>query len=102
MAVARTLLHKGVRDRDLYRFDTYAGLPEPGDKDVSQKGKIARETWASQDGTKAGSQWCRAGLEEARRAMEGVGYPPERTHYVVGKVEDTVPAPFSRRRADPR
>ena len=36
--VADTLLSLGVRDRDLYLFDTFSGMPPPTDEDVDAWG----------------------------------------------------------------
>jgi O-methyltransferase len=35
MAMALTLLRLGAADRDLYLFDTFAGMPQPGERDES-------------------------------------------------------------------
>jgi O-methyltransferase len=91
MAVALTLQRLGVRDRDLHLFDTFAGLPEPGEKDVDYKGEDARETWARWGGEGEASDWCRATLNEVERTMARSGYPLDRVHYGVGLVEKTIP-----------
>jgi hypothetical protein len=41
MAVARTLLELGRDDIDLYLFDTFEGMTEPTEKDVSWTGETA-------------------------------------------------------------
>jgi hypothetical protein len=91
LAAALTLVRLGATDRELYLFDTYEGLPEPGERDVSFKGKPAHDTWKEQVDGEGLSAWCRAGLDEVRAVMETSGHPPERIHYVAGLVEDTVP-----------
>ena len=92
MAAALTLARLGSRDRELYLFDTFSGMVEPGDRDVDHRHRHARDTWARLARPDEGSEWCRAGLEEVRAAMGSVDYPPERIHYVAGRVEDTLPA----------
>ncbi len=95
MAAAQTLLRLGVRDRDLYLFDTFEGMAEPTREDVSHWGLNAAERF--REYRNAGTD--EAGLFEAnvvpldqvKRAMDGVGYDRERVHFVKGKVEDTLP-----------
>jgi O-methyltransferase len=36
--------------------------------------------------------WCYAGVESVRNNLLTIGYPPEKLHFVKGKVEDTLPA----------
>src|SRR4029078_11499904 len=40
-AVPRTLLARGVTDRDLHLFDTFDGMPEPAEVDRRHDGKPA-------------------------------------------------------------
>jgi hypothetical protein len=39
-----------------------------------------------------GSNWTRAPLEDVKTGVLSVGYPADRIHFVVGKVEDTLPS----------
>ena len=89
MAVALTLLRKGVSDRELYLYDTFAGMTEPGEEDVKHTGEPARELLG--DASPGANVWAHAGLEEVREAMLGVGYPHERMRFVQGPVEETLP-----------
>ena len=81
MAAALTLLRLGVTDRELWLYDTYAGMTEPTPEDVLHTGEAAE----------APRPWEPAGLEEVREAVLGTGYPADRVHFVVGPVEETVP-----------
>jgi hypothetical protein len=90
MAVALTLLRLGVTDRELYLFDTFTGMTEPGDKDVMQTGKRAADLLASE--SPDSDVWAVAPLDQVREAVLGVGYPEERIHFVQGPVEETLPA----------
>jgi hypothetical protein len=92
LAVALTLARLGATDRELYLFDTFEGLPRPGERDVTNSGQPALETWQEVARGEEASDWCRAGIEEVRRVMESSGYPPERIHTVAGMVERTLPA----------
>lgn len=92
LAAALTLVHHGVADRDLYLFDTYEGLPRPGERDVTlSSGEAAVDTWKEVAEGEEASDWCRAGVEEVRGVMASSGYPSERIHTVVGMVERSVP-----------
>jgi predicted O-methyltransferase YrrM len=91
MACALTLRQLGSTERLLHLYDTFAGMSEPGARDVDFRGRDARATWEeTRDGD--GSDWCRAGVEDVRRNLESTGYPAESVRLVVGKVEDTLPA----------
>lgn len=92
MAAARTLLQR-ADERDLYLFDTFAGMPEPGGHDVRFDGKTPSEALAvERPGATSIAEFALAGLDEVRRNMGTVGYPAERIHYVQGKVEETIPS----------
>ena len=90
MAVALTLLRLGVTDRDLYLFDTFTGMTEPGEQDVKHTGESAADLLA-----RAGldsDDWAIATIDQVREAVLSVGYPEERIHFVAGRVEETLPA----------
>ena len=88
MAAALTLQRLGVDDRELYLFDTFAGMPPPGEHDVKQGGRHASEL-ADGPADLLGSI---ATLDEVRRNMLSLGYPDTRIHFVEGQVEETLPA----------
>ncbi len=92
MAAARTLLEEGDTSRDLYLFDTFNGMVEPGAADLTPhhapaSARFAREAHKDQ----SGSRWCEASIGEVREAVALAQYPPERIHFVEGRVEETVP-----------
>jgi O-methyltransferase len=88
MAVALTLLRLGVTDRDLYLFDTFEGMTEPGNQDVKHSGERAAEVLA---GKSRAHYRAVAPLEQVREAVLGVGYPAAKIHFVQGPVEKTLP-----------
>jgi O-methyltransferase len=90
MAVAHTLLRLGDTERDLYLFDTFAGMTAPTDEDVRRTGERAADLLAEQD--RNADVWAIASLDDVREAVLGVGYPVERIHFVEGPVEETLPA----------
>ncbi len=85
MMMAATLRSLGVVDRDLHLFDTFTGMPEPGDKDVDYAGASMREV------AKAIPDWLKAGMEEVRANVARTGYPMARFHFVLGDVLETLP-----------
>ena len=90
MACALTLRETGGRDRPIYLYDTYAGMPEPGGKDVDFRDRAAHATWRRLQRGDANA-WCLAPLDEVRRNLLSTGYAEERLHFVQGRVEDTIP-----------
>lgn len=91
MAAARTLLSLGVSDRELWLYDTFDGMSEPGKIDVDLTGAAANHLLAEQDRSVAHSVWCRSPLEDVRQNLQETGYPQSKTFYVAGKVEETIP-----------
>lgn len=91
MAVAETLLRSGDTSRNLYLFDTFEGMAPPTDKDVDIAGVTAESLLEHSDKTKDESVWCCASLEMVKSAVNSVGYPGEKIHYVKGMVEQTIP-----------
>ena len=92
MAMALTLLTEGSSDRDIHLFDTFEGMPKPGDKDVDFRGIAAIDTFNQKKLTDTSSSWVNASIDEVRRAMQSTEYPQDRLHFVPGLVEDTIPA----------
>jgi O-methyltransferase len=92
MAAARTLLQLGDDTRNLYLYDTFAGMTEPQDIDRHYDGSTAEQAMNAHDpSAKSISEWCNSSLEEVRLNMRSTGYPEERIHYVCGPVEATIP-----------
>ena len=91
MAVARTLISLGRTDIDLYLFDTFDGMTEPTEKDLHWTGETASAQLAREERKDSSLLWARATLADVRAAMSSIPYPPSRIHFVVGRVEDTIP-----------
>ncbi|MFL6600424.1 MAG: TylF/MycF/NovP-related O-methyltransferase [Steroidobacteraceae bacterium] len=89
MAVALALRAAGETDRDLFLYDTFAGMSPPTPQDARYDGATAAEL------LKAGGPNARvfayASLEDVTANLTATGYPQERIHYVKGLVEHTVP-----------
>jgi O-methyltransferase len=90
MLAALTLKRLGDTTRRLWLYDTYEGMPPPGDADVRWDGRHAAETLAAdvrQPG--ANNYWAYATLSDVQANLSSTGYP--NVEYVVGKVEETIP-----------
>jgi hypothetical protein len=89
MAAALALLEAGEA-RDLYLFDTYAGMTEPTERDFDHRGDMAEAIYKDMlEGDESG--WCRAGLEDVTANLKSTGYPPQKCHFIKGDVLETVP-----------
>jgi len=99
----RVLLHNGVRDREIYAYDTFNGMPEPGTEDVVTQvseavdspspGTPAKTIWETmRDAEGKGSTWVNASIQAVRSLLDSTGYPMERVHLIEGMVEDTLPS----------
>ena len=89
MAAALTLLRLGISDRDLYLYDTFAGMPPPSEADTTRAGERASDLLAR--GDESSHIWAIASLDDVRAAVLSVGYPEDRIHFVEGLVEATLP-----------
>jgi O-methyltransferase len=92
MAVALTLLRLGETNRELYLFDTYSGMTEPGDQDVDSAydGYSLSRMWQRRSRRDRG--WHGVPADRVREEMASTGYPIGRVHLVAGRVEETLPA----------
>lgn len=96
MAVALTLKELGVADRDLWMYDTWTGMPEPGEEDVDIFGVSAsRRQGQWQERLDAGAvvptTLQQLSVDEVRSLLVATGYPEERMRFVGGLVEETIP-----------
>jgi O-methyltransferase len=90
MAIALTLLRLGDTTREIYLFDTFEGMTEPGSEDVKHTGETAADILATSE--RDSDNWAFASLDQVQEAVLSVGYPEERIHFVQGPVEETLPA----------
>lgn len=88
MAIALTLSAMGVRDRDLFLFDTFEGMSVPTERDTRFDGVPAA---ALLEGEHAALYKCIADLAEVKENLAGCHLPMEKVHFVKGKVEETIP-----------
>jgi len=91
MVMALALLNCDSRHRNIYLYDTFEGMVEPGEKDVDFKGQHSRGVWQKHQSSEV-NEWCYSPLEEVKQNMASTSYPGELMHFIKGKVEDTIPA----------
>jgi predicted O-methyltransferase YrrM len=91
MIIALTLLQRGVRDRDIFLFDTFAGMTAPSNIDIDYKGHHALELMQGLLGHEtAALVAARVSLDEVKTAMVRTDYDPQYVHYIVGDVRQTL------------
>ncbi|MGE5638521.1 MAG: TylF/MycF/NovP-related O-methyltransferase [Clostridia bacterium] len=91
MLVAHALQHFGDSSRELYLYDTFAGMTEPEDVDIDMDGNPMKPFWeqARRDGKVIGFGGV---LDEVMSNLRGTGYPEAQTFFVEGDVLETIPA----------
>ena len=96
LAMILTLQRLGREDRDIHLYDTFEGMTEPTEHDVSAHDPPALETWrqARAHGDRPWPELFHPSLfseHRVRKTVLGSGYPAERVHFVRGAVEETLP-----------
>lgn len=82
MLIAETLARLGISDRKIQLFDTFKGLPEPGDLDVDILGTYAADRWRE--------GWIAVGKNEVQENMNRTRFEGA-IELVEGRVEETLP-----------
>lgn len=90
IAVAQTLVELGATDRELWLYDTYAGMAAPTADDRTADGRAASDWVAQHPDRDSGQGVFAASLTEVRANIASTGYPDELLHFVVGRVEETL------------
>jgi hypothetical protein len=94
MAAALTLIKMNAKKRNLFLYDTYAGMTEPMEEDVNLFREKASKLYSQSIKKKQGldiCSWHNASLEEVKSNLLNLGYPNDRIFFIQGKVEDTIP-----------
>jgi O-methyltransferase len=93
LAMIYTLQELEATDRDIYLYDTFDGMPPPGEHDVSAFYGSMPDWWQKAErGDAKGwgfDPWV--GEDAVREVVLASGYPEERLHFVKGPVEETLP-----------
>jgi O-methyltransferase len=96
LAMIATLQALGTDDRDVYLFDTFEGMTQPTEHDVSSRDGAALDNWRDAQ-KREDHPWNEVFGPEAfnqdsvRQTLNATGYPEDRLHLVAGPVEETVP-----------
>lgn len=87
LLMALTLMSIGAPAREIVLFDTFEGMPEPGEEDrIAWSGESVRGRWERNDF----AHWA-VGEQQVARLLADSGYPMEKVRLVRGKVEETLP-----------
>lgn len=91
MAMAQQLRELDNTDREIWLYDTFAGMTDPTSEDVeADTGTTASsmlETTPVEDGNNV---WCVAGLEDVKGNVFSTGYPQDRFVFIEGDVAETL------------
>ncbi len=94
MLIAKKLLQAKDQNRNLYLFDTFEGMSEPGDKDVSAvDNNKAEDLLDKADKFEGRNVWCYSSLDEVKENLRKTSYDTTKIFFIKGKVEDTLPYP---------
>lgn len=79
-------------DKKVWIYDTFQGMSEPGEIDVSTKNENALETFSATKNTETGfANWCKATIDVVQSTLSLVYSNYEKfAHLIIGKVEDTL------------
>lgn len=92
MAAASTLVKHGVTDREMYLFDTFEGIPAPGEHDgLVGDWRSVEEWWETENAKPDSAPFLDAPVETVRANMALTGYDLNRVHLVPGLVQETLP-----------
>lgn len=91
-------LMKNNTTRDIYLYDTFTGLTEPGEYDYTCDNathyKMNREQvydeWKRQIINNNINNWCYTPLEKVKNRLNSTGYPQDKLHYIEGNVMETL------------
>jgi O-methyltransferase len=93
LSMILTLQDLGRADRDIYLYDTFEGMTEPTEHDVSPYHPPAQELWEESGGRPWPTLFDPEKFNEqaVRDTMRSTGYPDQRLHFIRGTVEETIP-----------
>jgi O-methyltransferase len=91
-------LQKTNAVRDIYMYDTFAGLPRPtafdytcsDAKHYSMSSAAVYSRWRQGILNETTNDWCYTPLEHVQARLQATGYPQDKLHYIVGDVMDTL------------
>jgi hypothetical protein len=92
-------LMKQKLERDIYMYDTFAGLTAPSEYDYNlvnynngiwNTPNAVMQTWKNKIVDTSANNWCCCPLEKVQNRLLSTGYPSSRLHYIVGDVLETL------------
>lgn len=87
MLMALAHMESHTPHRNIWLYDTFSGMTDPGDTDVDLEGRPAGEAEGS---FRTLRERTAAGVDEVRRNMTSTGYPSELVRFVEGDVTLTI------------
>ena len=85
------ILQENNQEKDLYLYDTFAGMTKPTEFDRNIKNNYASDYFEKAKINDDSSNLTNISLEEVKKNIMTLGYNSRKLHYVVGKVEKTLP-----------
>jgi hypothetical protein len=83
-------------ERDIYLYDTFAGLTKPTDKDYAEENngptlvykshESVLDEWNKKIINSETNGWCYSSLSNVKANIEGSGYNDDKLHYIIGDV----------------
>lgn len=79
-------------EKKLWVYDTFQGMSEPSEIDISTKNESALETFTATKNVETGySNWCKATIDIVQSTLSLVHHDyEEHVNLIIGKVEDTL------------
>jgi O-methyltransferase len=90
MMLAALTLQKETEERQLFLFDTFAGMTEPTGRDTGPGGLEAITMWRRHRQANGGD-WLAVSLDEVKANLSQTNYPESLLTFVQGDVLQTVP-----------
>ena len=91
LAIADSLTLLNDHSRQLFLYDTFEGMSEPTEKDISHDNMKAEGMLSSDADKEKNLVWAYSTLDEVKKTMALSNYSQQNIHYIKGKVEDTIP-----------
>ncbi|MFI5171711.1 MAG: TylF/MycF/NovP-related O-methyltransferase [Chitinophagales bacterium] len=89
MLAALSLKSLNSFNRHLFLYDTFEGMSNPSDLDISVDGDKPAEHWEKI--SKDDKIFCYSSIDEVKVNLAKTSYPQTNIHFIKGKVEDTIP-----------
>ena len=85
------ILQEYKSKREIHLFDTFAGMSKPTDNDINITNEKASDFFNKTKINSASSNWCNVSIGDVKKNIDSLAYDKEKIHFIVGKVEDTIP-----------